>query len=70
MEGDLYRKILNENLFENASAMMGKSWIFQQDNDTKNTAKATTELLHSKCPKLLDWPLSGSKYRHGIFSTL
>src|SRR5438128_12612144 len=30
MDGDLYRQILNENLFDNASNMMGKSWTFNK----------------------------------------
>ena len=48
MNGTLYCKILTENLFDNANAIMGDNWMFQQDNDPKHKAKETMELM--------DWP--------------
>jgi transposase len=56
MDGALYRKILNENLFDNANSIMGRHWVFQQDNDPKHTAKDTKKLLLDHCPRQLDWP--------------
>ena len=56
MDGTFYQEILNENLFENARYVMGRNWVFQQDNDPKHTAKKIKKLLSERCPKLLDWP--------------
>ena len=56
MDGPLYREILTNHLFENASRVMPKRWIFQQDNDPKHTAKGTSDLLRRRVPKILDWP--------------
>ena len=59
MDGAFYREILNENLFDNANSIMGRHWVFQQDNDPKHTARDTKKLLSERCPKtpkLLNWP--------------
>ena len=39
MDGALYRKILTENLFENANKIMGKNWVFQQYNNLSTQLK-------------------------------
>jgi DDE superfamily endonuclease/Transposase len=56
MDGSLYRQILTNHLFENASRVMPKRWVFQQDNDPKHKAKETMNLLCHEIPKVLDWP--------------
>ena len=56
MDGRLYREILTDHLFENASRIMPSHWTFQQDNDLKHRAKLTVALLQDRCPRVLDWP--------------
>jgi transposase len=57
MNGAMYREILNDNLLPSARALkLQRGWVFQQDNDPKHTAKATTQFLKRKHIKVMEWP--------------
>ena len=61
MEGllnqDQYRKILNDEMLPSAQNLFGSnSYIFQQDNDPKHTAKLTRKWFGDNGVTTLDWP--------------
>ncbi|KAK3544302.1 hypothetical protein QTP86_009075 [Hemibagrus guttatus] len=57
MNGAMYREILSKNLLPSARALkMKRGWVFQHDNDPKDTAQATKEWLRKKHFKVLEWP--------------
>ncbi len=53
----MYREILANNLLPSVRALkMGRGWVFQNDNDSKHTARATKVWLSEKHFKVLEWP--------------
>ncbi len=56
INSEVYRNILSDNLQKDATKLIGRSFIMQQDNDPKHTAKTTKEFIRGKKWKVLDWP--------------
>ena len=55
MDGEKYRRILDENLLESAMNLkLGRRFTFQQDNDPKYKSKATLERLNKKKINVLE----------------
>ncbi|GES93846.1 IS630 family transposase [Rhizophagus clarus] len=53
----LYCQILNEHLYDNASAMHSNQWVFQQDNDLKHTSHDVQDDLKTNLPgRVFAWP--------------
>lgn len=56
MDGETYRSILKTYIQRNGTALAGRGFVLQADNDPKHTAKATKELIAKKKWKILSWP--------------
>uniref|UniRef100_A0A3B1IFP7 Transposase Tc1-like domain-containing protein n=1 Tax=Astyanax mexicanus TaxID=7994 RepID=A0A3B1IFP7_ASTMX len=57
MKKEDYLQILQENLKPSARRLgLGRSWVFQQDNDPKHTSKVVKEWLNQARIKVLEWP--------------
>ena len=56
MNAAKYRGILEDNLILSARELrLGRRFIFQQDNDPKQTAKATQKWLKDNTVDVLEW---------------
>ena len=61
MDGAKYSEILEGNLFQSSrGSRLGWRFTFQQDNDTKHTAKATFKWFKGKHLNVLEWPSQSS----------
>ena len=57
MNGAMYRDILSENLIRSVEMLqLGQNFVFQQDNDPKHTAKATSKWFEDNNVAILPWP--------------
>jgi len=57
MNAELYCEILDNNLFQSADQLhMPSDFIFQQDNDSKHTARLMAKWMDENDVRLLKWP--------------
>ena len=57
MTGEMYRDILQKNLFESVKKLkLGKDWVMQHDNDPKHRAHIVTNWLDRENVERLKWP--------------
>ncbi len=48
INSEVYRNILSDNLQNDATKLIGRSFIMQQDNDPKHSAKTTKEFIRAR----------------------
>ena len=57
MTGNMYRDILQKNLFESVKKLnLGNKWIFQHDNDPKHRSYIVAHWLDQNGVERLKWP--------------
>ena len=57
MTGEVYRNILQRNLFESVKKLnLERNWVLQHDNDPKHRAHIVPKWLGEKGVERLKWP--------------
>lgn len=57
MDAAIYSQILEKNLYPSTRKLkMGRSFTFQHDNNSKDSAKRTTLWLKDRKVNVLEWP--------------